>query len=536
MAEIANRPRGTGGGISTALATLSYYPNHMVSQVAHGNGVNDLYEEDPNHMARPAKIQTANVLSGANWNSGSFEYDGAGNIKALRGMSEPIGRPAATGQLYGYDPFGNLTSITQDGSVQTISTTSTTNRLALPSTYSDTGNLTAWGGYTYAWDGFNAMTGLTGNGLANAFTYDADGERLSVASGGTTTYSLRGLDGKVLRGYTYNGSTWSWSKDYAYRAGQLLAAIDASGTKHMSLDHLGSPRLITNGDRSVATYHAYWAYGLDLGTDLDAVRMKFTGHERDNQGTAGMLDYMHARYYSPVTGKFLAVDSGDTKTQDPQTWNRYVYARGNPIAFCDRDGRQLEEALGATAAMAPLIPLAIALEAPSPVPGMTNAQYLGHSLSDLGTSLSRQIPQTRRLPPSQTYVENSRSTNRASSRSSSGPSGGNGNGKWPQAGLGVATLAVKALQIVPGGQKVVDFAIAEVAATQALWSLIKTGFDTVMVPSGGIATSDPSRPAEVGYDDWLKEHPDQERLLGSTHYYFHTDADKLQPSAGGFQP
>jgi hypothetical protein len=79
---------------ATTLATLSYYPNHMLSQVAHGNGVNDLYDEDPNHMARPARIQTTNVLSGANWISGSFEYDGAGNIKALRGMSEPIGRPA----------------------------------------------------------------------------------------------------------------------------------------------------------------------------------------------------------------------------------------------------------------------------------------------------------------------------------------------------------------------------------------------------------------------------------------------------------
>ena len=332
---------GTGGCPgTTTLATLSYYPNHMVSQVAHGNGVTDSYDKDPNDIGRPARIATSNVLSAGNWISGTYQYDGAGSIKAMRGMTEPIGRPAATGQLYGYDAFGNLTSITTDGSAQTIQTDATTNRLS-SSGYDNTGNLTAWGGYAYTYDAFNAMATLTGGGLSNAYTYDAAGERISAKTGttGPTTYSLRGLDGKVLRDYTLTGTTWSWSKDYAYRAGQLLATIDASGTKHMSLDHLGSPRLITNGDRSVATYHAYWAYGMDLGTDLDAVRMKFTGHERDNQTTAGMLDYMHARYYSPVVGRFLSIDPVGGLSENPQSWNRYAYVLGNPITLNDPTGR-----------------------------------------------------------------------------------------------------------------------------------------------------------------------------------------------------
>jgi RHS repeat-associated protein len=69
--------------------------------------------------------------------------------------------------------------------------------------------------------------------------------------------------------------------------------------------------------------------------------MKFTGHERDRNGesAADDLDYMHARYYSPRLGRFLSVDVVQGKSKIPQTWNRYSYARGNPILFTDPDGR-----------------------------------------------------------------------------------------------------------------------------------------------------------------------------------------------------
>ena len=77
---------------------------------------------------------------------------------------------------------------------------------------------------------------------------------------------------------------------------------------------------------------------------------KFTGHERDfneaGQGTADDLDYMHARYESSVTGRFLSVDSVLGKPEIPQSWNRYVYAQGNPLALLDSDGREPERFTG----------------------------------------------------------------------------------------------------------------------------------------------------------------------------------------------
>ena len=199
----------------------------------------------------------------------------------------------------------------------------------------------SWGGFNYTYDPLDGMATLTGGGLNKAYSYDAEGERLWFREGATGpwTYTLRGLDGKVLREYGFDGTSWSWGKDYAYRGGQLLAAIDGSGTRHFTLDHLGSPRLITDGGRNAVEYHAFWAYGEEIDTACGAERMKFTGHERDNQCVTGMLDYMHARYYNPVLGRFLAVDEGNGKPEAPASWNRYGYAADDPIARVDLEGR-----------------------------------------------------------------------------------------------------------------------------------------------------------------------------------------------------
>lgn len=72
--------------------------------------------------------------------------------------------------------------------------------------------------------------------------------------------------------------------------------------------------------------------------------MKFTGHERDLASVAGAgddLDYMHARHYGPVTGRFLNVDAGRFSPSRPQGWNRFTYSQGNPLKYVDPDGRDI---------------------------------------------------------------------------------------------------------------------------------------------------------------------------------------------------
>jgi RHS repeat-associated protein len=224
------------------------------------------------------------------------------------------------------------------------------NRLSA-ATYDAAGNLTASGTMHYGYDAAGMLNTIRlGDDLQPRliYAYTADDERLfafDVATG-TTHWTLRGFDNKVLRDFKQQGATWSVERDYVYRDGLLLAALRPDGAvEHYSLDHLGTPRLVTDGAGHKIGSHAYWPFGEEWtpGGLQQGAPLKFTGHERDADpsGGAAPLDYMHARYYGPAWGRFLSVDpAGNDNTADPQKWNRYLYARDNPLKFTDADGRK----------------------------------------------------------------------------------------------------------------------------------------------------------------------------------------------------
>lgn len=65
--------------------------------------------------------------------------------------------------------------------------------------------------------------------------------------------------------------------------------------------------------------------------------MEFTGKEWDAETG---LDYFGARYLSASVGRFTSPDPlmASANTSNPQTWNRYAYVLGNPLAFVDVNG------------------------------------------------------------------------------------------------------------------------------------------------------------------------------------------------------
>jgi RHS repeat-associated protein len=49
--------------------------------------------------------------------------------------------------------------------------------------------------------------------------------------------------------------------------------------------------------------------------------------------------YLRARYYDPVTGRFLSRDPEDGDPTDPASMHKYVYADGEPVDGLDPTGR-----------------------------------------------------------------------------------------------------------------------------------------------------------------------------------------------------
>ena len=61
----------------------------------------------------------------------------------------------------------------------------------------------------------------------------------------------------------------------------------------------------------------------------------FAGQRYDS--STGLI-YMGARYYDPYLGRFISPDSIVQQRNDPQSYNRYAYARNNPLKYTDESG------------------------------------------------------------------------------------------------------------------------------------------------------------------------------------------------------
>jgi RHS repeat-associated protein len=129
-------------------------------------------------------------------------------------------------------------------------------------------------------------------------------------------------------------------------AGELPGVLEWNRTEYIHSDHLGSTRLVTDEAGAVVSSFKYYPFGhyADTSSGSD-VRMKFTGHERDEELS---LDYMLARYCGPNLARFLSVDPliSSAKSTTPQSWNRYTYVLNSPSRLVDPDGREYVDETG----------------------------------------------------------------------------------------------------------------------------------------------------------------------------------------------
>lgn len=152
------------------------------------------------------------------------------------------------------------------------------------------------------------------------------------------TYTFRGSEGRLLTEYADS----TLAKDYVYLGNRLVGTLDAGGWKYHSTDHLGSVRLTTNAMGEKVDAQKYWPWGEHVGTG-SVSRLGFAGMELDAEASLPRY-YDHARSLETGIGRFLSADPLSGRPEDPLSWNRYVYARNNPLKYVDPDGRAIETA------------------------------------------------------------------------------------------------------------------------------------------------------------------------------------------------
>jgi RHS repeat-associated protein len=206
---------------------------------------------------------------------------------------------------------------------------------------------------------------LTADGAGRVFAYDAENRQKSY-NDATEKYYYDGEGKRVKKEDSFGGRTV-----FVYNAlGQLIAEYEdqlppgSAETRYISMDHLGSTRVVTDSSGYVIARHDYLPFGEEIPVDRggrsavvdspdnhhaygwsdDTVR-KFSGKERDSESG---LDYFGARYFSGAQGRFTSPDPITVtpgRVTDPQQLNLYAYVRNNPLAYIDPTGMVIDTSM-----------------------------------------------------------------------------------------------------------------------------------------------------------------------------------------------
>jgi RHS repeat-associated protein len=361
----------------------------MVSKSAAGRSSSGSWRRSPpGSSSRNTRGRDAALLSGAlafsycpggatapcNQNNGNLTqqvinplgatqtYQYTDGMNRLNGVTENSTTAGQWSRNYTYDPYGN-------GWLSAYSTTSPAPSVSALTPTSDTFNINPSNGPVNRLVGSNYGYDLNGNQnfvSPFALTYDAENRQTTATSqlNGSATYAYDGAGQRVMKAVNAGSPTV-----FVYDAGGDLAAEYGSesmpcGTCYVTVDHLGSTRLVT-GTSGILSRHDYLPFGEELFTStrtaaldygaVDDINQKFTGKERDAETG---LDYFESRYFSSAQGRFTSPDefkggfldafSGLAAFQpgplpyadisDPQTLNKYAYVRNNPLRYDDPNG------------------------------------------------------------------------------------------------------------------------------------------------------------------------------------------------------
>jgi RHS repeat-associated protein len=281
----------------------------------------------------------------------SFTYD---NLNRLKTVTEP-----GWSQTYTYDSASvgnrivsgtwppNYVSQFAPTAANNASYNSSNNQLTVSTgtSYDGSGNQKAIGGYQATFDAEGRMVSNTDNGATISYIYDGEGQRVakvSCPSAAPCTATTAGATIQTVYAYDADGNL---SAEYS-----PAPPTPPCTTCYVTVDHLGSTRVLTNGSGNAVSRYDYLPFGEEIPADgsvrttamgyqslADGFNPKFTGQMRD---TESRLDYFNARYFSSEQGRFISPDpdNAGTDVADPQSWNGYLYAVNNPLAYIDPSG------------------------------------------------------------------------------------------------------------------------------------------------------------------------------------------------------
>jgi RHS repeat-associated protein len=330
--------------------TYSYGPTSNMATATYPNGLQATFTYDDlnritalnatkasyNYTLSPTgNRQSAVESSGRKLN---WSYDSLYRLTNETISLDPHSKNGSVG--YGLDPVGNR--LNQTSTLPGISAGSFTydpdDRLSTE-TFDNNGNTLVSGASTFAYDFENRLKSM--NGGAVTVQYDGDGNRVAkTASGVTTRYLVDDLNPTGYAQVVEEVVSGSVERTYTHglqRIDQNQLINSAWTPSFYGYDGFGSVRTLTDSTGTVTDTYDYDAWGNVInstGTTPNSYQYRNEQFELDLG-----LYYLRARYFNPVTGRFLSRDPEEGEPTDPITLHRYLYAASNPISNLDPSGR-----------------------------------------------------------------------------------------------------------------------------------------------------------------------------------------------------
>jgi RHS repeat-associated protein len=194
---------------------------------------------------------------------------------------------------------------------------------------------------------------MTASGTSATIKYDAFGNRVAKTANGVTTQYL--VDDLNPTGYPQvfdeltNGAV---TRTYTYglqRIDENQIVSNVWTPSFYGYDGGGNVRQLTSMAGAVTDSYEYDAFGNEFTVSGSTPNeMMYRGEQYDSD--LGLY-YLRARYYNPLTGRFLSRDPNEPKLRkpggtpvDPKKLHKYLYAGGDPVNRIDPSGRVFEYA------------------------------------------------------------------------------------------------------------------------------------------------------------------------------------------------
>jgi len=336
-----DRSSSTGWDAASNLATAAY-PNQLQSTLNYDtlNRLTALSTPVSSYSYTLGPTGNRTNATEGNGRTLAWTYDNIYRLTNEAVTNDPAPASKNGSVAYTLDPVGNRKSVSSSLSgVNTAGpvTFNPDDELASGQgeTYDNNGNTTLTGGRSFTFDAENHLISMNQGSTLVTLLYDGDGNRVAKTVGSVTTRYL--VDDLNPTGYPQvvdelvGGAV---TRQYTYGLDRISENQFVGGAwtpSFYGVDGGGSVRQLTNSSGTVTDTYEYDAFGNKVNsTGTTPNNYLYRGEQYD---TDLSLYYLRARYYNPVTGRFLNVDPLAGRGQ-----RRYEYAGANPVDGSDPSG------------------------------------------------------------------------------------------------------------------------------------------------------------------------------------------------------